>query len=96
MAKCSAMETIAVVNSENSTMAREADIILPIRAGIEVGVASTKAFTAQLLVLAAMVLEAARQRKKINPKQEEQFINQLFAIPRLINEVLLCVTPHLI
>ena len=88
MAKSSAMETIAVVNSENSTMAREADIILPIRAGIEVGVASTKAFTAQLLVLAAMVLEAARQRKKINPKQEEQFINQLFAIPRLINEVL--------
>ena len=88
MARSNYIETIVVVNSENSTMAREADIIMPIRAGVEVGVASTKAFTAQLLVLAALVIEAARQRKKVSPEQEEEFINQLFAIPRLINEVL--------
>ncbi len=88
MAKSNSIETIVVVNSENSTMARESDIIMPIKAGVEVGVASTKAFTSQLLVLAALVIEAARQRKKISPKQEEEFINQLFAIPRLINEVL--------
>ncbi len=88
MVKSKSIETIVVVNSENSTMARESDIMMPIRAGVEVGVASTKAFTAQLLVLAALVIEAARQRKKISAKQEEEFINQLFALPRLINEVL--------
>ena len=88
-AKNKAMQTVAVVNSENSTMAREADIIMPIRAGVEVGVASTKAFTCQLVALASLVLEAARQRKKINSSEEEEFIEHLFTLPRLINEVLL-------
>jgi glucosamine--fructose-6-phosphate aminotransferase (isomerizing) len=51
-----------VVNVETSTIAREADVVLPIRAGVEIGVASTKAFTCQLAVLALLSLEMARVR----------------------------------
>lgn len=88
LVKDKALENIAIVNSENSTMAREADIFLPIKVGVEVGVASTKAFTGQLLVLAAMAIEAGRQRKTISSEQEEKFIHFLYSLPRLMNEVL--------
>ena len=56
------MATIAVVNEVASTLAREADICLPLMAGREVGVASTKAFTAQLLVLSWLALHVAEKR----------------------------------
>ena len=51
-----------IVNVTTSTIAREADVVLPIHAGVEIGVASTKAFTCQLTVLALLALEAARVR----------------------------------
>ena len=54
--------TIGIVNQQVSTLAREADFFLPLLAGNEIGVASTKAFTAQLLVLARLVAHAADQR----------------------------------
>ncbi len=54
--------TIGIVNQQVSTLAREADFFLPLLAGAEIGVASTKAFTAQLLVLARLVAHAAEQR----------------------------------
>ncbi len=54
--------TIGIVNQQVSTLAREADFFLPLFAGAEIGVASTKAFTAQLLVLARLVAHAADQR----------------------------------
>jgi len=53
---------VSVVNVETSTIARESDVVLPIYAGPEIGVASTKAFTCQLTVLAALSIVIARQR----------------------------------
>lgn len=56
-------QTLAVVNVETSSIAREADLALPIHAGVEISVASTKAFTCQLTVMLLIALEAARQRR---------------------------------
>ena len=56
---------VSIVNVETSTIARESDVVLPIFAGPEIGVASTKAFTCQLTVLAALSLTIARQRGKL-------------------------------
>jgi glucosamine--fructose-6-phosphate aminotransferase (isomerizing) len=61
--KAPGQTTIAVVNVETSTMAREADVVVPIHAGPEIGVASTKAFTAQLIALAALAGVAAAARR---------------------------------
>ena len=55
-----ALRTAAVVNVQTSSIARECDVVLPIHAGPEIGVASTKAFTCQLAVLACIAVEAAR------------------------------------
>ncbi|AGF75974.1 glutamine--fructose-6-phosphate transaminase (isomerizing) [Bartonella vinsonii] len=82
------MKTATIVNVEQSTMAREADFILPTLAGPEIGVASTKAFTCQLATLAAMALSAAKQRGFIAEKAEHQFVQQLAEVPRILNEVL--------
>ncbi|MET3559915.1 glucosamine--fructose-6-phosphate aminotransferase (isomerizing) [Bartonella japonica] len=82
------IKTATIVNVEQSTMAREADFILPTLAGIEIGVASTKAFTCQLATLAAMALDAAKQRGYLSEKAERQFVQQLAEIPRILNEVL--------
>ncbi len=73
---------IAVVNVETSTIAREADIVLPIHAGPEIGVASTKAFTMQLVTLAATVIMAARARGAIDAAGEMRLIEALAAVPR--------------
>ena len=78
----------AVVNVEESTIAREADLVLPIFAGIEVGVASTKAFTCQLTVLAALAVLAARQRGAIDPAEEARLVRALESVPGAIAEVL--------
>jgi len=60
--KTAAVKTAALVNVMTSTMAREADIALPINAGPEIGVASTKAFTSQLTALASLALAAGTAR----------------------------------
>ena len=59
-------KVVAVVNVPTSSIARESDLALPILAGVEVGVASTKAFTCQLTVLALMALKAAQDRGRID------------------------------
>lgn len=82
------VKTATIVNVEQSTMAREADFILPTRAGPEIGVASTKAFTCQLATLAAMALGAAKQRGYLSKEAEHQFVQQLAEIPRILNDVL--------
>jgi glucosamine--fructose-6-phosphate aminotransferase (isomerizing) len=65
-AKSEGQTTIALVNVETSTMAREADVVAPIHAGPEIGVASTKAFTAQLIALASVAISAALARRQID------------------------------
>jgi len=72
----------AVVNVPTSTIAREADYVLPTLAGPEIGVASTKAFTCQLTVLFALAVAAARQRGAISAAEEERLVTAAIEAPR--------------
>jgi len=79
---------IAVVNVPESTIARESDIVLQTLAGPEIGVASTKAFTTQLVVLACLAINAARQRGAIDAKREAELSSALIEVPARVAEVL--------
>ena len=80
------MKTAAVVNAQESTMAREVDVVWPIHCGVEIGVASTKAFTAQVSVLTALAVAAARARGRIDEAEEQRLVRVLLEAPRLIAE----------
>ncbi|MGO4908969.1 glutamine--fructose-6-phosphate transaminase (isomerizing) [Pseudorhodobacter sp. W20_MBD10_FR17] len=84
-----AAKIVAVVNVPTSSIAREADIALPIRAGVEVGVASTKAFTCQLASLALMALKAARDKGRLTDAELAKHIADLGTLPGLINQAML-------
>ncbi len=79
---------ISIVNVPESTIARESDALLPTLAGPEIGVASTKAFTCQLTVLACMVIAAGRSRGVLNAAQEAEMVDALVELPRLMSKVL--------
>ena len=79
---------VAVVNVGESSIARESDLVLPILAGVEIGVASTKAFTCQLLTLAALVLDAARQRGQISESDLARHMAALRGLPGIMNQAL--------
>jgi glucosamine--fructose-6-phosphate aminotransferase (isomerizing) len=82
-------QTIAVVvNVPTSTMAREADLLLPTHAGPEIGVASTKAFTCQLAVLAALAVHLAVRRGLISHEEEMEIVGQLDETPAALNAAL--------
>ena len=80
------LKTAAVVNAQESTMAREVDVVWPIHCGPEIGVASTKAFTAQVSVLTALAVAAARARGRIDEAEEQRLVKVLLEAPRLIAE----------
>ncbi|GHC36202.1 glutamine--fructose-6-phosphate aminotransferase [isomerizing] [Gemmobacter nanjingensis] len=80
--------TLAVVNVTTSSIARECDVTLPIMAGVEVGVASTKAFTCQLTVLLALALKAAQDRGRLTEAQLSAHLADLRLLPGLMNAVL--------
>jgi glucosamine--fructose-6-phosphate aminotransferase (isomerizing) len=80
--------TAALVNVHSSTMAREADLLWPTHAGPEIGVASTKAFTAQLSALLSLVVCAAAQRGRIGAAEEARLVQTLLEAPGLIAEAL--------
>ncbi|HZZ32944.1 MAG TPA: glutamine--fructose-6-phosphate transaminase (isomerizing) [Phenylobacterium sp.] len=80
------MLTAAVVNAQESTMAREVGVVWPIHCGPEIGVASTKAFTAQISVLTALAVAAARARGRIDEAEERRLVKVLLGAPRLIAE----------
>ena len=82
------LTTAAIVNAHQSTMAREADVIWPTHAGPEIGVASTKAFTAQVSVLTALAVAAAAQRGRIDAAEEARLVSVLLEAPRLLAESL--------
>jgi glucosamine--fructose-6-phosphate aminotransferase (isomerizing) len=82
------MKIGAVVNVRESTMARESDVILPTLAGPEIGVASTKAFTCQLSVLASLAVRAGVARGTISREQEKTLVRALSEAPRYANQVL--------
>ncbi|MFV2091533.1 MAG: isomerizing glutamine--fructose-6-phosphate transaminase, partial [Hyphomicrobiales bacterium] len=82
-------QTIAcVLNVTESSMGRDADIVLPIFAGTEIGVASTKAFTCMLTALAALTLHAARRRGAISEPQEIEMVAALAEVPRLLHHAI--------
>jgi glucosamine--fructose-6-phosphate aminotransferase (isomerizing) len=81
-------KTIGILNITESTIAREVDLVLPTLAGREIGVASTKAFTCQLMTLACTAILAARQRGRIDAKRERDLVAALAKVPRLVTEAL--------
>jgi glucosamine--fructose-6-phosphate aminotransferase (isomerizing) len=82
-------QTIAVVvNVPTSSMAREADLLLPTHAGPEIGVASTKAFTCQLAVLAALAANLARAKGTLSPEEEKAIAHHLAEAPAALNGAL--------
>jgi glucosamine--fructose-6-phosphate aminotransferase (isomerizing) len=87
-AKERAAKILSVVNVPESSIARESDLALPILAGVEVGVASTKAFTCQLTVLAALALKAAQQRGHLSGKDLAKRIDDLRNLPGLLNQAI--------
>ncbi|WP_340238314.1 glutamine--fructose-6-phosphate transaminase (isomerizing) [Sulfitobacter pontiacus] len=78
----------SVVNVTESSIARESNLALPIHAGVEVGVASTKAFTCQLTVLFLVVLKAAVDRGAITKEELADYVSGLRSMPSLINTAL--------
>ena len=82
--KAQGLATAAVVNVDKSSMAREADRMWPTHAGPEIGVASTKAFTAQLAALTALAIAAAAARGRIDAAEEARLVQVLLEAPRLM------------
>ena len=77
-----------VVNVPTSSMAREADLLLPTHAGPEIGVASTKAFTCQLAVLAALAANLARAKGRLSRDEEREIVGHLQEAPGALNKAL--------
>ncbi|MEN3793383.1 glutamine--fructose-6-phosphate transaminase (isomerizing) [Fulvimarina sp. MAC3] len=87
-AKAEGLLTASIVNVDESTIARESDHVLPTLAGPEIGVASTKAFTCQLMALAALAIRAGVAKGRISEAQELEFTKTLQEAPRLVNDAL--------
>jgi glucosamine--fructose-6-phosphate aminotransferase (isomerizing) len=87
-AKAEGCHTLSVVNVPTSTIARESETVLPTLAGPEIGVASTKAFTCQLMVLAALAVAAGKARGEISAEDETSLVHALIEIPRLMTAAL--------
>ncbi|MGI2031988.1 glutamine--fructose-6-phosphate transaminase (isomerizing) [Rhizobium panacihumi] len=94
-AKDQGLKIGAIVNVQESTIARESDAVFPILAGPEIGVASTKAFTCQLAVLASLAIGAARARGTIDAAAEKEMIGHLIEMPRIMSRVLNAVQPQI-
>ncbi|NCF48813.1 MAG: glutamine--fructose-6-phosphate transaminase (isomerizing), partial [Bacteroidetes bacterium] len=82
------LQTIGLVNVPQSTIAREADLVMPTRAGPEIGVASTKAFTAQLTVLISFAAVLAEAKGRISAERKAEIQAQIQGIPALIGRTL--------
>lgn len=87
-AKAAGQVIAVVVNVPTSSMAREADLLLPTHAGPEIGVASTKAFTCQLAVLAALAANLARAAGRLSAEEEAEIVWHLSEAPAAINQAL--------
>tara|TARA_B100001248_G_scaffold262268_1_gene257101 strand:- start:1328 stop:3145 length:1818 start_codon:yes stop_codon:yes gene_type:complete len=86
--KKNSVKTCAIVNVIESTIARNADWVLPIHAGPEIGVASTKAFLGQLIVLYILILKLSSIRNEINQTTYNQKIENLKKIPKFLKKTL--------
>jgi glucosamine--fructose-6-phosphate aminotransferase (isomerizing) len=87
-ARSEGQKIAVVVNVPTSSMAREADLLLPTHAGPEIGVASTKAFTCQLAVLAALSAKVARDKGRLTEEEEREIVLHLTEAPAAMNAAL--------
>ncbi|MGV8168724.1 MAG: glutamine--fructose-6-phosphate transaminase (isomerizing) [Candidatus Nanoarchaeia archaeon] len=87
-AKSKGAKTIGIINVVGSTIAREVDSGIYLHAGPEIGVASTKAFTSQLVALLILALYLKQEREGINDEKTKELIETLLRIPDLIRETL--------
>ncbi|SMF74801.1 glutamine--fructose-6-phosphate transaminase (isomerizing) [Allosphingosinicella indica] len=87
-ARSEGQKIAVVVNVPTSSMAREADLLLPTHAGPEIGVASTKAFTCQLAVLAALATKVARDKGVLTEAEEREIVGHLTEAPAAMNAAL--------
>ena len=85
---------LSVVNVEESSIARESDVVLPTLGGPEIGVASTKAFTCQLTVLACLAIAAGKARGVIGPELEAELVKALVEVPRHMATLLRDESPY--
>jgi len=83
-AKEQGLHTLSVVNVSTSTIARDSETVMPTLAGPEIGVASTKAFTCQLTVLAALAVAAGRARGELSEEDEAKLVRGMIELPRLM------------
>ena len=79
---------LSVVNVTTSSIARDSDVVMPTLAGPEIGVASTKAFTCQLAVLACLAIAAGRARGELSEADEQKLVHALIETPRLMTQAL--------
>jgi glutamine---fructose-6-phosphate transaminase (isomerizing) len=86
--RAQSQHVVSIVNVRESSIARESDAVLPMLAGPEIGVASTKAFTCQLTVLACLAIAAGKARGHISPALEAELVAALAEVPRLMAAVL--------
>ncbi|MCP4322779.1 MAG: glutamine--fructose-6-phosphate transaminase (isomerizing) [Psychromonas sp.] len=86
--ECGYMGAMTVCNVAGSSLVRESDFAFMTRAGVEIGVASTKAFTTQLAALLMLVTALAKQQKRITQQKEIEIVTALHALPTQIEEVL--------
>jgi glucosamine--fructose-6-phosphate aminotransferase (isomerizing) len=87
-AKAAGQHVLTIVNVPTSTMARESEAVAPTLAGVEVGVASTKAFTCQLATLLALAIAAGRERGTLSEAEEKRLVAALVAVPGMMTEAL--------
>ena len=87
-AKGHGQHVLSIVNVTTSTIARESDVVTPTLAGPEIGVASTKAFTCQLAVLACLAIAAGRARGALTEEDEHNLVRELTEVPRHMTEAL--------
>ncbi|HEY5713159.1 MAG TPA: glutamine--fructose-6-phosphate transaminase (isomerizing) [Allosphingosinicella sp.] len=86
--KAHGVTTAGIINVPTSSMAREVDLLLPTHAGPEIGVASTKAFTCQLAVMAALAVNLARAKGRLSVEEEREIVRHLVEAPAAINAAL--------
>ena len=89
LCKQSGVKTCAVVNVVESSIARDSEFVLPIHCGTEIGVASTKAFLGQILILYILALKLALLRKDIEKTHFDKKIDDLKNLPKLVEQTLL-------
>jgi len=78
----------SLINTQESTIARESQVVFPILCGPEIGVASTKAFTAQLTSLASIAIAAGRARGTVSVEAERELVHALISLPSAVSEAL--------